>query len=435
MKSFKVQKFFSLGDNLAITSVCSANKYVIKSTMLLHKDSNKKVLIESTSNQVDQYGGYTGMTPKMFVEFVKSIAYEVNFPIKNIIFGGDHLGPNVWQNENAESAMLKAEDQIRAYVKAGFRKIHLDTSFSLGGDDKSKQLSPEVITERAARLCKIAEETFNTVNDNDNNDDDKIFYVIGTEVPIPGGAQELEGSIVVTTPEDLLNTIELSKKSFFKLGLEEAWERVIAVVVQPGVEFSDSHVFNYKREEVTSIRSKIEEYPNLVFEAHSTDYQSKTALTEMVKDYFGILKVGPWLTFAMREAIFALAEIEHELIDKDKSSNLKDEIDKIMIENPKYWEKHYCGTEVENKIARTYSYSDRIRYYWSNKKVVSLLDRLLRNLNEIEIPNTLISQYLPVQYYLIMENKIKKEPESLIISKITEVLNIYNSACGGSIEK
>ena len=66
MKSLKVQKFFSLGDNLAITSVCSANKYVIKSSMLLHRDSNKKILIESTSNQVDQFGGYTGMTPKMF---------------------------------------------------------------------------------------------------------------------------------------------------------------------------------------------------------------------------------------------------------------------------------------------------------------------------------------------------------------------------------
>ena len=106
-----------------------------------------------------------------------------------------------------------------------------------------------------------------------------------------------------------------------------------------------------------------------------------------------------------------------------------------MIENPKYWEKHYCGTEVENKIARNYSYSDRIRYYWSNKKVVLLLDRLISNLNQIEIPDTLISQYLPVQYSLIMENKIKKDPESLILSKITEVLNIYNSACGGSIEK
>ena len=426
-----LQKHFNLGDNIAITSVCSANKYVVKSAMLANKNSSNTILIESTSNQVDQFGGYTGMTPKDFVDFVKAIAIEVEFPIDNIIFGGDHLGPNVWQNESAESAMLKAEDQIRTYVKAGFRKIHLDTSFSLGDDDKSKQLSPAVITERAARLCKVAEETFNNINALTV----KPVYVIGTEVPIPGGAQEEEESIVATKSEDLESTIQLSKESFFKLNLEEAWERVIAVVVQPGVEFSDSQVFNYNRINVAKIKNRINEYPNLVFEAHSTDYQSKIALTEMVQDNFGILKVGPWLTFAMREAIFALADIENELVDSAKLSNLKNEIDNIMIENPKYWEKHYHGTQKEIKLARAYSYSDRIRYYWADKKVITVLDKLLTNLNEVEIPNTLISQYLPTQYYLIMQNKLKKNPESLIISKITEVLNIYNSACGGIIEK
>ncbi len=431
MNHSELRKYFNLGDNIAIASICSANRYVLKAAMQLKNNSKNNILIESTSNQVDQFGGYTGMTPIDFVQFVKSIADEVSFPFGNIIFGGDHLGPNVWQNEEAKSAMLKAEDQIKAYVKAGYRKIHLDTSFSLGDDDKSKQLSPEIITERAARLCKIAEETFNKIS----NKKEKPVYVIGTEVPIPGGAQEEEESIVATTPEDLVNTIKLSQKAFYELGLKEAWERVIAVVVQPGVEFSDSQVFKYNRDNVTKIKSKIEDYPNLIFEAHSTDYQSKAALTEMVQDYFGILKVGPWLTFAMREAIFALADIEGELVDSAKSSNLKDEIDKIMVERPKYWNKHYHGTQKEIKLARAYSYSDRIRYYWSDKKVINILEKMMNNLKEINIPNTLISQYLPTQYCLIMENKIEKNPETLIISKISEVLNIYNSACGGSIEK
>lgn len=426
-----LQKRFNLGDKVAITSICSANRFVLKAAMLNQQNSNNKLLIESTSNQVDQFGGYTGMTPIDFVEFVKSIAEEVNFSVKNIILGGDHLGPNVWQNEMAESAMLKAEDQMRAYITAGFRKIHLDTSFSLSDDDKSKSLPPIVITERAARLCKVAEETYTSINDNT----ERPLYVIGTEVPVPGGAQEKEENIVTTTPQDLENTIQLTKKSFYELGLEEAWERVIAVVVQPGVEFSDNLVFKYNRDNISKIKSTIEEYPNLVFEAHSTDYQSKVALAEMVQDYFGILKVGPWLTFAMREAIFALADIENELVDFAKSSDLKNEIDKIMIENPKYWEKYYHGTQKENKFARAYSYSDRIRYYWTNKKVIPLLHKLMKNLSEIEIPNTLISQYLPVQYNLIMENKIEKNPESLIISKVSEILNIYNSACGGRIEK
>ncbi len=422
------EKEFGVG---GITSVCSANRYVLKAAMLFDKESSNKVLIESTSNQVDQFGGYTGMTPSDFIEYVKEIAEEVQFPIERIIFGGDHLGPNVWQKEDSESAMQKAEDQIRAYVSAGFRKIHLDTSFSLADDDKSKPLAPSVITERAARLCKVAEQTFSSLNDNS----EKPVYVIGTEVPIPGGAQEEEESVTVTTPEDLQETIELSKKAFYNRGLEEAWERVIAVVVQPGVEFSDTQVFNYNRNDAIKIKSKIEEYSNLLLEAHSTDYQNVKGLSEMVEDHFGILKVGPWLTYAYREALFALAEIERELVDSEKSSNFRSEIDKVMIESPKYWENHYHGTEKEIELARSFSYSDRIRYYWTNEKVIKIVNKLMNNLSEVEIPNTLISQYLPTQYNLIMENKIKSNPESLIISKISEILQIYSSACGGNIEK
>ncbi|MCF6269956.1 MAG: D-tagatose-bisphosphate aldolase, class II, non-catalytic subunit [Melioribacteraceae bacterium] len=422
------QKEFGIG---GIISICSANRYVIKAAMLFEKESKNKLLIESTSNQVDQFGGYTGMTPSDFIKYVEAIADEVNFSIERIIFGGDHLGPNVWQNEPAESAMKKAEDQIRAYVIAGFRKIHLDTSFSLADDDKSKPLAPSIITERAAQLCKVAEETFNNLNDSS----EKPVYVIGTEVPTPGGAQEEEESISVTTPEDLENTIELSKKAFFNNGLEEAWERVIAIVVQPGVEFSDNQIFKCNRDNTSKIKNKIEEYPNLILEAHSTDYQSVVALTEMVEDHFGILKVGPWLTYAYREALFALANIEDALITKEKSSNFRIEIDNVMVENPKYWEKHYHGTKKEVELARSFSYSDRIRYYWSDEKVISVLNKMMNNLNEVEIPNTLISQYLPNQYRLIMDNNIKSDAESLVISKISEVLEIYNTACGGNIEK
>lgn len=426
-----LQKKFNLGEDIAVTSICSANKFVLKAAMLAQQNYSSKLLIESTSNQVDQFGGYTGMTPVDFIEFVHSIAREVDYPVENIVFGGDHLGPNVWQNEPAESAMSKAEDQIREYVKAGYRKIHLDTSFSLGDDDKSQPLSPVIITKRAAQLCEVAEQTFAELNDNS----EKPFYVIGTEVPIPGGAQENEDSILVTESDDLVETIELSKKAFYDRGLEETWERVVAVVVQPGVEFSDTQVFRYNRKNASKIKYKIEEYSNIVFEAHSTDYQSKIALTEMVQDHFGILKVGPWLTFAVREAIFALSNIEDELIGPDESSNLKKNIDRIMVEKPIYWNKHYHGTIKEIEIARMYSYSDRIRYYWSDKKVINLLGKMLKNLDEIEIPNTLISQYLPAQYYLIMENKIEKNAESLIMSKVTEILNIYKSACGGIIEE
>ncbi|WP_163362694.1 class II D-tagatose-bisphosphate aldolase non-catalytic subunit, partial [Escherichia coli] len=75
-----------------------------------------------------QYGGYTGMTPVDFVVFVETIAREEGFDRTNLIFGGDHLGPNPWRKLPAEEAMAKAEAMVIDYIQAGFTKIHLDAS-------------------------------------------------------------------------------------------------------------------------------------------------------------------------------------------------------------------------------------------------------------------------------------------------------------------
>ena len=178
-----------------IYSVCSANMFVLEASMLYAKEHSKFLLLEATSNQVDQFGGYTGLTPSMFRDMVKEIANMTCYPFDKIVLGGDHLGPNVWQNEDSDTAMNKAEEQIREYVKAGFTKIHLDTSMACGDDkvDETKMLDPKIITERAARLCKAAEEV--------SNENNKPVYVIGTDVPIPGGALEDLKNIRVTKKE------------------------------------------------------------------------------------------------------------------------------------------------------------------------------------------------------------------------------------------
>lgn len=75
-------------------------------------------------------------------------------------------------------------------------------------------------------------------------------------------------------------------------------------------------VHEYHREEAQTLSRFIEAQPGLVYEAHSTDYQSREALRALVEDHFAILKVGPALTFAFREAVFALAAIEEVLCDE-----------------------------------------------------------------------------------------------------------------------
>lgn len=418
------------GKSIGITSVCSANYYVIKAAVQNAKKNNQTVLIEATSNQVDQFGGYTGLTPLQFKHSIMEIAELLEFPPEDIVLGGDHLGPNRWQNELSYPAMQKARDQISAYVSAGFTKIHLDASMKCSDDgDRNEPLDPSIIAERSAMLCKASEEAASRWGD----DADLPLYIIGTDVPPPGGAKEHQSGVHITSHSDVEETIRLTEEAFKRYNLNDAWERVIAVVVQPGVEFGDSEVFDYDRNKSAKLVKLIENYP-VVYEAHSTDYQKRELLRQMVEDHFVFLKVGPWLTYKFREAVFNLALIESEILSHKKGiviSDLMEVIDHRMVKFPKYWEKYYCSNNEENKLKRKYSYSDRIRYYWADHIVNDSFNRLIHNLEEHRIPHTLLSQYLPEEYYAVREGIISETPEEIILHKISGVLEIYNYATGG----
>jgi D-tagatose-1,6-bisphosphate aldolase subunit GatZ/KbaZ len=251
-------------------------------------------------------------------------------------------------------------------------------------------------------------------------------------VPTPGG--ELAGAHApeITRVDDLQRTLELTRYRFADNGLSSAWERVIAVVVQPGVEFGDAVVFDYEPEKTRTLSQFLQESWTGVFEAHSTDYQTPAALAQMVKDHFAILKVGPWLTFALREAVFALANIEEEWLGARKevtTSRIREALDHAMTADPRYWKNYYHGSDAELRFARKYSLSDRVRYYWPKPSVEEALQQLLRNLASFPPPFSLLSQYLPNQATAVRAGSISADPSSLIRHKIQEVIRIYASAC------
>ena len=417
------------GNGLGIYSICSAQPVVLKAAMLQAKEDNSIILIESTSNQVDQYGGYTGMIPSDFVSFVYRLADEVDFNKNDILLGGDHLGPNTWQNENASDAMEKALVLIEDYVKAGYQKIHLDASMFCADDegDRHQPLSNSIVAERAALMAEVAEKTHVKFC----KDKSKPVYVIGTEVPIPGGAQEEEEVVHPTSAAAALETIEVTKKAFLAKGLDDAWSRVYGVVVQPGVEFGDDQVFHYNRNSAKELSQTIIAQDKLVYEAHSTDYQSEKGLSQLVEDHFCILKVGPWLTFGYREALFSLSMIEDEmLLPKGlETSNLRSVIEEVMISDPKYWRKYYPGDQDQQKFKRKYSFSDRSRYYWPNEKIQTALQKLITNLERYPISLSLLSQFMPNQYTAVNEGIIENKVDEIILNKTQEVISLYARAC------
>lgn len=408
------------GLDCGICSVCSAHPLVIEAALRFDLNSQRQVLIEATSNQVNQFGGYTGMRPEAFRDYVLEIARRTGFPEQRLILGGDHLGPNCWQNEPAEEAMAKSRVLIAEYVRAGFSKIHLDASMSCADDPVP--LPPEVVARRAAELCRVAEETATA------QQKAALTYVIGTEVPVPGGEASAIHAVHVTRPEDAAHTLQLHHEAFREAGQEQAIERIIGLVVQPGVEFDHSSVIHYVPSQAKALSQFIESTP-VVYEAHSTDYQTRGAYRALVKDHFAILKVGPALTFALREAIFALANIEKELIAPEKQSQILAVIDQVMLDEPGYWKKYYRPAFTQSLVDIHYSLSDRIRYYWPNGRISDALSALIANLDRQAIPLGLLSQYLPKQFDRVLSGYLAADPHSLIIDKIQDVLRDYAWGC------
>ena len=416
------------GKTNGIYAVCSAHPLVLEAAIRYASANQTPLLIEATSNQVDQFGGYTGMTPADFRGFVCQLADSLNFPQDALILGGDHLGPNRWQNLPAAQAMANADDLIKSYVAAGFKKIHLDCSMSC--QDDPIPLTDDIVAERAARLAKVAEETCR-----EHFGEADLEYVIGTEVPVPGGAHETLSELAVTTPDAARATLEAHRHAFEKQGLNAIWPRIIALVVQPGVEFDHTNVIDYQPAKAAALSQMVENYETLIFEAHSTDYQTPQSLRQLVIDHFAILKVGPALTFALREALFSLAAIEEELVPAKACSGLRQVLENVMLDRPEdrpeYWQSHYHGDGNARRLARGYSYSDRVRYYWPDSQIDDAFAHLIRNLADSPIPLPLISQYLPLQYVKVRSGELQPTPRELIINHIQDILAQYHTACEG----
>ncbi|MFZ7186989.1 tagatose-bisphosphate aldolase subunit KbaZ [Avibacterium avium] len=406
------------GEATGIYSVCSAHPLVLEASLLQAKQDQTPLLIEATSNQVDQFGGYTGMTPLDFRHFVEKLADEVGFPRDQLILGGDHLGPNRWQGLTADEAMANAEKLIEAYVAAGFEKIHLDCSMSCKGDPVP--LSDEIVAERAARLAVVAEQT--AVN---NGFADRIVYIVGTEVPVPGGEAEEIAELEVTSPSAAKATINAHQQAFARVGLEHIWPRVIGLVVQPGVEFDHTKVIDFIPEKAQALSQVVNDYENLVFEAHSTDYQTEEAYKALVKNHFAILKVGPALTFALREGLYALCAMEDYLFPAEQRSNLLAVLEEQMLAHPENWQKYYHGTELEQRFARSFSFSDRIRYYWTNPEIAAAVEKLFVNFENVDIPLPLLSQYLPEQYAAVRAGTLAPRGKDVVLDKVRAVVRQY----------
>lgn len=404
-----IPRAFHEGRHLGITSVCSAHPIVIEAALRNAQGNDGPVLIEATCNQVNQDGGYTGMTPAEFRDFVHRIAEGVGFDPARLILGGDHLGPNPWKALPADDAMAKSEAMIAAYAQAGFTKLHLDTSMGCAGEPTA--LDDKLTAERAARLASVAEDRAGSV---------KPVYIIGTEVPVPGGATHALDHLEPTAPEAVARTHDVHRAAFEAAGLGAAFGRVIGLVVQPGVEFGHTDIVHFAPARARGLTQTLSDMPGLVFEAHSTDYQHPEALRALVSGGFAILKVGPWLTFALREALYALDAVADVLDGHPPMGRLMARMEEVMTASPANWNTYYHGTDREIWLHRHFSYSDRIRYYWPEAAAKEAVAGLMARLDGRDIPAPVLGQYLP--------GATGGTAHDILVDAVGRVLRLYDGA-------
>lgn len=417
------------GIHCGIPSFCCANKIVIEAILDQAQRFGDTSLIEATSNQVNQNGGYMDMTPMDFTNYVYKIADRLGISRDKIYLGGDHMGPLPWADLPAAEAMENAKVLVAQCVKAGYKKIHLDTSMRLGDDSRTERLPDAVIAERGAILYQACEEAYQEMLKANPNEMHPVF-VIGSEVPVPGGINEEEKEgMQVTDPADFEQTLMNYKIKFHEMDMDDAWENIIAVVVQPGVEFGDETIHHYTRSAARNLCTTLKKYPDIVFEGHSTDYQSPESLKKMVEDGIAIIKVGPALTFALREALFAMSMIEEELIDDEsKRSHFREVLEAEMTANPKNWRNYYTGSDKEKAIKRKYSFSDRCRYYMSSANVENARRKLFENIDSLDIPMSMLKQYMPLQYLKVRDGKLNIKARDLAKDNVVLLVEDYNYA-------
>ena len=395
----------------SLPSFCSSNFDVLKSIMIFAKYQNFPVLIESTSNQVNQYGGYSGLKPFQFEKKIRRLAKFIKLNNKSLMIGGDHLGPLPWKDLDEATAMKNSKKLVKDCLKAKYEKIHIDTAIICRGE---KKIDRHTVIQRCDEILSVFSK----------KDFDNVFLVIGTEVPFAGGGHAIKSS--PTTFEsikeeiDLYSTILKKKKKF-------------ALVIEPGIGFGNFSVIQAKLKNFGK-RLIFSKKNNFVYEAHSSDYQKISSLKKLVKNNFKFLKIGPELTYFYAKSIFKMEEFEKKIY-KNNFSNIKNIILKEMKNNNSYWIDYYKAKKKKLDNLKFNSYLDRLRYYWSSKNILNSKKKLFININKINKKKFI--RYTDFKEKdLILKEKLKLNNSEFIIYKSIEpILKRYYSACKFKLKK
>ncbi len=393
----------------ALPSFCTANFDVIHSIFYYCHINKLPCLIECTSNQVNQDGGYTSNTPKKFANKINKLRKKIKLNQSQLFLGGDHLGPLAWKKNTNKTALKKSIKLINSFLNANFDKIHVDTS-TMCKDDVF--INNDIIFDRTLKILnsKIIKKKIY----------DK-FLVIGSEVPLSGSNDD---KTVITTSLEKIKIEALKFRDF--LESTHLKKRNFGLVIEPGMKYMNSSI---KKPIFTKFlnKKKFSKINNFVFEAHSTDYQPKKILLKLVDNNFKFLKVGPELTYNYSRSLFFMNKIENKFF-KNSTSDIKKSILLSMKQNNKYWKEYY---DKNNNLLLLNSKLDRSRYYLNEKNVENSIRILRNNINTLDKKKilSLINNDFKKDFLFYNKKKLTNFDNIKLIF-ISKSLKRYFNACG-----
>jgi D-tagatose-bisphosphate aldolase class II non-catalytic subunit len=308
-------------------------------------------------------------------------------------------------------------------VRAGFTKIHLDCSEGCAGEPA--QLGDDVTATRAADLAAVAL--------NAATDPEALIFVIGTEVPPPGGARvDEDGEIAPTTPASAKATLAAHAQAFEAAGIGGALSQIGGLVVQPGVEFSPMHVHAMPMARDPALAAVLADWPGVCLEAHSTDYQHPAVFPRLSELGFAFLKVGPALTFARRRAIYGLDALVGQMGWRD-GAPLPEVMETLMLAAPKHWQAHYHGAGGDLRVQRHFGLADRIRYYWPQPEAMAAVDALMTTLSGRDLPDPMLAQAFAPDVIAAARDMNAPLPRALVLAEVQSALRPYFWFASGDV--
>lgn len=368
-----IQTLISLrqkGIYLTLLAACPNSEAVLEAAVKTAAENHAPMLFAATLNQVDLDGGYTGWTPRAFVERIKFLAqkYVCEAPLYPCL---DHGGP--WLKDldtlnrlTLAETMANVKRSIEACLDAGYALLHIDPTVDRSLPD-GRAVPLEAVVERTVELIRHAEDY------RQRRGLAPVAYEVGTE--------EVHGGLVDF--ERFQEFLKMLRKALREQHLEDAWP--CFVVAQVG---TDLHTTYFDPEAARRIFQVVSPLGSLA-KGHYTDWVGNPA------DYpitgMGGANVGPEFTAEEYHALRDLVRKEEALrrtLPRLSPSGFLSALEKAVVESGR-WKKWLQSDEKGKDFQalrperQNWLLETGARYIWTHPEVLSARQALYHNLSKV----------------------------------------------------